>query len=184
MPVAVKHVDEIKAELDTLRAKKEAEKKEKEGRKEKKDWYGLIYCDSNGYASIIGDDPEGIWLGKTNEIIPYLKKEQIDGENIDMVLEAVRRFRSEQENPSCHLATENDTTSVITPESNPNRATFKKDPQFLGFLEQLIAKGYGLPTIQRELKVKGFDVPYRTLGRWVKKHRDIRGGSHQTRPNF
>lgn len=69
MPVAVKHIDEIKAELDTIRTKRESNKP----KRDKQDWYGLVYCDSNGWASIIGDNLEGIWLGRKDEIIPYLK---------------------------------------------------------------------------------------------------------------
>ena len=46
-------------------------------------------------------------------------------------------------------------------------ATFRKDPQFLASLDTLISKGYGVQTIQKKLKAKGYDVPYRTLGRWI-----------------
>jgi hypothetical protein len=49
----------------------------------------------------------------------------------------------------------------------------KKDPLFLASLDELISKGYGIRTIQGELKAKGYDVAYATLGRWVKKRRDI-----------
>ncbi len=173
MPAAVKSHGEIEAEVKALRAKRDAEQAKKE--EERKGWYGLVYIDSNGYASIVGNDSQGIWLGRADEIIPYLKKRGIDGKNIDNVLIAVKEFRSEQENQSCHLARENDTISVSIPPEKPNRATFRKDPLFLSLLDGLIAKGYGLPTIQKELKAKGFDVPYRTLGRWIKKHRDMKG---------
>jgi hypothetical protein len=47
----------------------------------------------------------------------------------------------------------------------------KEDPLFLGSLDELISKEYGIPTIQKELKVKGYDVAYATLGRWVRERR-------------
>lgn len=52
------------------------------------------------------------------------------------------------------------------------RIILKKDPLFLASLDELISKGYGIPTIQKELKAKGYDVAYATLGRWVKERRD------------
>ena len=132
-------------------------------------WFGLVYCDSYGHAWI--DNFEPVYLGKTDEVIPYLRSKRIDGENVDIVLQAVKEFRTEKKSQSCHLATGNDATSMITPESNPNRATFKDNPRFLRLLDELISKGYGTPTIQKELREKGYDVPYRTLGRWVNKRK-------------
>ena len=90
MTTAVKSIDEIKAELESIRAKKAPKLL-----REKRDWYGLVYCDSNGWASIADFGTGGVWLGKTDEIIPYLKKLGINGENIDRVLLAVKDFRAE-----------------------------------------------------------------------------------------
>jgi hypothetical protein len=203
MPVAVKHIDEIKAELETIKAKKKANKPERN----KRDWYGLVYCNSNGWASIIGDNCEGIWLGKTSEIIPYLRSRHINGENVDMVLSAVRQLHS-KENPkphkrprffgmdgyvplppynhikandgkpsesksqSYHLATNNNTPSRVRRKRKPPRIILKKDSLFLASLEELITREYGIPTIQKELKARGYEVAYATLGRWVKERRD------------
>lgn len=134
-------------------------------------WYGLVYCDSNGWASIIGGNDNGIWLGKTDEFISYLKKRGIDGGNVDMVLQAVKEFWSEKKSQSCHLATKNGTGHISIPPAKPNRATFKNDPRFLSLLDSLIAEGCGLPTIQKRIKENGYDVAYRTLGRYIKERR-------------
>jgi hypothetical protein len=204
MPVAVKRIDEIKAELETIRAKKEANKPERD----KRDWYGWVYYDPNGWASIIGDNLEGIWLGRTDKIIPYLKSRHIDGKNVDMVLQAVRQLHSKEEpkpyrrprffgmdgyvplppyqpgkanvgrprkskSQSYHLATNNNTPSRVRQKRRSHRIILKKDPLFLASLDELISKGHGIPTTQKELKAKGYDVAYATLGRWVKERRDI-----------
>ncbi len=163
MAVVTKTVEEIRAELEEIRAAKQ------ETRSEKKDWYGLVYCDSNGWASIVGNKLEAVWLGKSAELIPYFKGRHIDGENIDEVLIASAEFRSERKSQSYHLAMRNDAILVITPPSKSNRIIFKKDPHFLRLLEHLISKGYGVPTIQTKLKAKGYSVPYATLGRWIKE---------------
>jgi hypothetical protein len=203
MSVAVKHIDQIKAELEIIKSKKEANKT----KRVKRGWYGCIYCDSNGWASIIGDNLEGIWLGKTSEIIPYLKSRGISGEDVDIVLQAVRQLHSkedpkayerprffgmdgyvplppyqhvkaddgkpsESESQSYHLATNNHTPSMVRRKRRSHRIILKKDPLFLSSLDELIYKGYGIPTIQKELKTKGYNIAYATLGRWVKKRRD------------
>ena len=162
-----KTFDEIQEELRVVRAKK------KEGKpREKRDWYGLVYCDDNGWASIIGDNCEGVWLGETDEIIPYLKSKGIDGGKVDTVLIAVEEFWSVRKSQSCHLATETDTPSVFTLNEHSNRATLLDDDTFRKLLEKSIKEGYGVPTIQSNLKKAGYGVPYRTLGRWVKKMRN------------
>ena len=180
MPVIVKpkRIRVTRKDIETARQQLAKQPKlikpkiEQEAPRYKKDfWYGLVYCDSNGWASIVGDKLEGIWLGKTNEIIPYLKSRRIDGENVDMVLQATKEFRSEKESQSCHLATKVCKDPMIIPPAKPHRATFQDNPRFLRLLEHLISKGYGIPTIQKELKAKGYDVAYRTLGRWIAKRK-------------
>ena len=114
MPAAVKQrrTRVTKKDIETVRqqlAKQPKPVKPKIERKEpryKKDfWYGSVYCDSNGWSSIVGDKLEGVWLGKTDEIISYLKSRRIDGENVDMVLQATKEFWSEKKSQSYHLAT-------------------------------------------------------------------------------
>jgi hypothetical protein len=134
-------------------------------------WYGEIYCNSSGYASIVGNDLKEIWLGRTDELIPFLKHKGIDGENYNMIIQAAQELREEKKSQSCHSATRNAVTPINTKGESPHRATFKDNPRFLGLLDGLIIKGYGIPTVQGELKKKGYDIPYRTLGRWISKRR-------------
>jgi len=76
-------------------------KPEKERPKWGKDsWHGSVYCDSYGHAWI--DNFEPVYLGKTDEIVPYLKGKEINGENVDMVLQAAKFFWSEKDFHSCH----------------------------------------------------------------------------------
>ena len=181
MPVAAKpkRIRVTRKDIETARhellkqPKPIKPKIEQEAPRYKKDfWYGLVYCDSNGWASIVGEKLEGGWLGKTDEFIPYLKSRRIDGENVDMVLLAAKEFRAEKDFYSCHLATESCTTPISIPSAKPIVATFRKDPHFLRLLERLISQGLGIRAIRSELKSKGYEIPTRTLGRWVKKHRD------------
>jgi len=181
MPAAVKQrrTRVTKKDIETVRqqlAKQPKPIKPKIERKEpryKKDfWYGSVYCDSNGYASIVGKELKGIWLGKTDEFIPYLKSRRIDGENVDRVSIAFQEFQAEKKSQSYHLATKGGANhNSIPPPSKSVRITFKNNPLFLTSLDELISKGYGIPTIQKELRAKGYDVAYATLGRWVKERR-------------
>lgn len=187
MPAAVKQRRTRVTKKDIETARRELLKQpkpirpkvEQEAPRYKKDfWYGLVYCDSNGWASIVGKTSpegafEGVWLGKTDEIIPYLKSKRVDGENVDMVLQAAKEFWSEKKSQSYHLATNNNTPSRVRQKKGSHRINLKKDPLFLASLDELISKGYGIPTIKKELKAKGYDIPYATLGRWVKERRDI-----------
>lgn len=184
MPVAVKpkrirvtRKDIEAAKRELLRQPKPIRPKvEQEAPRYKKDfWYGAVYCDSYGYASIIGNDLQGIWLGKIDEFIPYLKSKRIskeDANDFDKVLNAFQEFRSEKKSQSYHLAIKGRANHNSIPPCKTNRITFKNDPQFLRLLEHLISKGYGIPTIQKELKSKGYDVAYATLGRWVHRRKD------------
>lgn len=162
----MRSVEDIRSELDAIRAKKEQRRPSG-----KRDWYGLVYCGSNGGASIVGDDLKGVWLGKADEIIPYLKSRRINGEDVNMVLQASKEFWSERKSQSYHSDTKSVAPCPITPTAKPNRITFEKNPQFLRLLRQLISQDLGIPTIQSKLKEKGYVVPYATLGRWVKKVR-------------
>ena len=162
-----RELEDIQEELQEVRAKKKDKKP-----RQRKDWYGLVYCDDNGWASIIGNNCQGVWLGKTEEIIPYLRSQYIDGEKVDSVLIAVENFWSVRKSQSCHLATEVDTPSVFTLKEQSNRATLLNNDTFRKLLDKQIKEGYGIPTIQSNLKKSGYEVPYRTLGRWVKRIKD------------
>ncbi len=148
---------------------------ERQPRPKKDTWYGLVHCDSYGHcwiADFIDGEAKSIYLGKTDEFIPYLKSKRIDGENVLRVLQANRELRSEKESHSCHLATENERGYITDHPHKPVVATFRDDPRFLTLLEGLISQGKGIRVIHSELKSKGYEVPERTLGRWIKRHRD------------
>lgn len=193
MVMTVQNREEIEAEVKALRDKKKAKQESRE--KQKKGWYGLVYCEGE-YASIIDfidGSAEAIYLGKTDEIIPYLKSREISGENINSVLLAAEDFRAEQKNQekitktknltprvsktqSCHSATKKTQRYISVPPPKLNRATFlknslKNDAKLLKILESLVQRDIGIPTIHRELNEQGYAIPYRTVGRWVAQMR-------------
>jgi len=152
-----------------------AKTEERQPRPKKDTWYGLVHCDSYGHAWIaefIDGEAKSIYLGKTDEFIPYLKSKRIDGENVLRVLQANREFRSEKESHSCHLATENERGYIIDHPHKSIVATFRDDPHFLASLDELISQGKGIRVIHSEIKAEGYTVPMRTLGRWVERRRN------------
>ncbi len=151
--------------------KQTIEKLDTEPKWSKDKYYGLIYCDSYGWAWIADLKLENIPLGKTEEVIKILKDRQVDTEDVAQVLQAVQEFQAEKKNQSYHLDTRNGAVDNIGHAAKPHRITFKTNPQFLGLLDDLIKKGLGTPTIKRELKAEGYEVPYATLGRWIRKRR-------------
>jgi hypothetical protein len=151
--------------------KQTIEKLDTEPRWGKDRYYGLVYCDSYGYAWIADLQLDTIPLGKTEEVIKVLKDRRVDAEDVAQVLQAIKEFRQEKKNQSYHLATKKGAVGVAGHGAKSHRITFKDSPQFLRLLDVLIKKGKGIPTIKRELKTKGYDVPYATLGRWIRKHR-------------
>jgi len=72
-----------KVKVDELRHKKDL-------------WYGLVYCDSYGYAWTADFETSGevgpISLGSISKFIPYLKRRGIDGEDVLEVLMAFREL--------------------------------------------------------------------------------------------
>ena len=87
-----KSVEEIKAELDAIKAKKEVAPKTRE----KPGYYGLIFCDDYGWCWLADDTLQTKCLGRTEEIIPYLKKRGITGEKVTEVFQAVREYPREK----------------------------------------------------------------------------------------
>ena len=132
-------------------------------------WYGLIFVDSYGEAWI-----NDIALGRAKEILPVLRQYGTDLEDPPAVPQVIKQFRSEIKSQSCHSNTKNDDTLIKIGSANFHRATFRNEPRFLASLDVLINQGLGLPTIQKELKAKGYDVPYRTLARWIQQRLQIR----------
>jgi len=163
---------EIEKAKEKLLAGQKTTKKQKSVRTYKDFWYGLVYCDHQGLAVIATQDDNACILGKTEEVIKVLKEKKADKEDTMSILRAIREFEEEKRSQSYHLATENSATGTIPLVQKSNRITFKNSPLFLRLLDSLIAKGMGIPTIQRELKAKGYDVPYATLGRWINKRKE------------
>jgi len=154
-----------KAEIDKAREELLEQGKEKATAKQKptstepkyaKDfWHDGVYCDSYGCCWGLDENLHTICLGKTKEV---LKREN--------------SFPSDNENHSCHSKLKNNRPSISSGGAKFVVATFKKDPRFLTIFEGLISKGLGIRATRSELKAKGYDIPLRTLGRWIKQ----RGG--------
>ena len=178
-----KTADEIRTELEELRAKKAAKKAAAPG---KRDWYGLIYCSGSGWCSIADFDESGqvkpMWLGKTDEFIPYLRRRNIAGENITTTLAALEDFRAEKEqgdfaepteskSHSGHLATKNLQHHITVGGEKSIVATLKQNPQLLGLLRAMVGQDLGVRTIHTQLVGKGYKIPQRTVTRWVSRLR-------------
>jgi hypothetical protein len=93
----MKKLKTIKKELIRVRQKKAERQIKKNKYKVIKDWVGLIFCADNGFCSISDENSEPIWLGMTKEIIPLLKKENVDCNNLDEVVKVVDRLNEEKE---------------------------------------------------------------------------------------
>jgi len=132
-------------------------------RKYRKDfWRNGIYCDSYGWSWGLDENLNTICLGKTEQV---LKRES--------------SFPREKKNHSCHSKLENDAPSISGGGAKSIVATLKKDHRFLRLLEHLISKGFGIRAIRSELKAKGYEIPLRTLGRWIKQQQEVRNDSRQ-----
>jgi len=123
-------------------------------------WRGSIYCDSYGWAWGLNGSLCTISLGRTEQV---LKPES--------------SFPREKENRSCHSKLKTDAPGISGGGVKPIVATYRKDSRFLKNLEHLISKGYGIRAIRSELKARGYDIPLRTLGRWIKQQREVRNAS-------
>jgi len=123
-------------------------------------WRDGIYFDSYGWCWGLDVKLNTICLGKTEQV---LKRES--------------SFRREKENHSCHSKLKNDAPGISSGGAKSIVAIYRKDPRFLKLLEHLISKGYGIRAVRSELKAKGYEIPLRTLGRWIKQQREVRNAS-------
>jgi hypothetical protein len=171
----VTKIDIAKARQEILTKPKQdkqtIEKLDTEPKWGKDKYYGLVYCDSYGYAWIADLQLETICLGETKEVIKVIKYRQVDAEDVAQVLQAVKEFQTENRSQSYHLAMRNGAVDNIGQAARSHRISFKTNPQFLRVFDHLIKKGVGVPTIQKELRARGYDVPYATLGRWIQKRK-------------
>ena len=84
-----KTLEEVRAEAKSI---KDGWKKERH----KLDWYGLVYC--RNWASVSDENSNPIWLGKSNEIIPFFKERGFDGNNVDVAIVLAKEFEELKNN--------------------------------------------------------------------------------------
>ena len=120
-------------------------------------WRDGVYCDSYGWAWGLDENLNTICVGRTKDI---LKRES--------------SFTRDNENHSCHSKLRNDRPSISSGDRRFVVATFRKDPRFLRLLEDLISKGLGIRAIRSELRTRGYEVPLRTLARWIKQQKEVK----------
>ena len=120
-------------------------------------WRDGVYCDSYGWAWGLDKNLHTICLGKTEQV---LKRES--------------SFPPEKGNHSCHSKLKNDRPSISSGDRRFVVANLKNNPRFLKILRQFLAEGLGIRAIQSRLKVKGYEIPLRTLARWIKKQREVK----------
>lgn len=123
-------------------------------------WRDGVYFDSYDWCWGLDENLNSVCLGRTKDV---LKRES--------------SFPSEKENHSCHSKLKNDAPSISGGGAKSIVATYRKDPRFLKLLEHLISKGYGIRAVRSELKAKGYEIPLRTLGRWIKQQQEVKNAS-------
>jgi len=122
-------------------------------------WHDGIYCDSYGWAWGLDEHLETVCLGRTENLAA--SKNDFRGRT-KIIVANTHEIVANQNHPS-----------LFIPPSKSIVATFKKDPRFLRLLERPISQGLGIRAIRSELKAKGYEVPLRTLGRWIKQHKEV-----------
>jgi len=120
-------------------------------------WRDGVYCDSYGWSWGLAENLSTICLGRTKD-----------------VLKRQRSFPSENESHSCHSKLKNDRPSISSGDRRFVVANLKNNPRFLKILRQLISKGFGIRAIRSELRAKGYEIPLRTLARWIKKRKEVK----------
>ena len=137
-------------------------------------WRGLVYSEPYGGAWIAtfkDGEVVNVYLGEEKEVLRILRASGVNLDDPLAVLNTINQFRREKQSASYHLRSGNDARAVSIPAAKLHRIIFKNDPSFLALLDALIAQGAGVPTIRKRLREKGYDVPYATLGRWIKKRK-------------
>ena len=122
-------------------------------------WRDGVYHDSYGWAWGLGERLNSICLGRTEDI-----------------LKAEKSKPGENSSHSCHSKLEKNRPSISSGAGKSIVATFKKDPHFLRLLEHLLSQDKGIRATRSELKSKGYEVPLRTLARWIeqRKQKEVR----------
>lgn len=158
-----KRIRLTKTEVDAARQKllEEESSKAKSISRERKYprdfWRDGVYFDSYGSAWGVDEKGNSVFVGRSKE-----------------VLKRRSSFPREKENYSCHSKLKNDAPGISSSAAKSIVATCRKDTHFLNLLGDLISKGYGIRVIRSQLKAEGYDIPLRTLGRWIKQQREGR----------
>jgi len=138
----------------------------------KETWHGGIYCDSYGKCCGLDSNLGTIPLGKIEDVLAAIEGKDIDTHDGEAVLAAIREFRSGKDFHSCHSKLKNRRPRISPRGKKSIVATLKKDPDFVRLLEHLISQNLGIRAIHSELKARRYEIPMRTLGRWVRQRRD------------
>ena len=121
-------------------------------------WRKGIYHDSYGWSWDLDKNLGTICLGRTEE-----------------VLQRESSFRREKGNRSCHSKLKTGAPSISGSGAKSVVASFRNDPRFLRLLRRLISQGYGIRTAHSKLTARGYEIPLRTLGRWIRQLRAASG---------
>ena len=125
----------------------------------KDSWRDGVYCDSYGWAWGLDEKLNSVCLGRTENLVA--SKNDFRGKR-KIVVANTHKIVANQGH-----------SSPFMPPSKSIVATFKKDPRFLRLLKRLISESLGIRAIRSELKAKGYEVPLRTLARWIKQHKEV-----------
>ena len=122
-------------------------------------WHDGIYCDSYGWAWGLDEKLNSVCLGKTENLLAF--ENDFRGKSKIIVANTLKVVANQGH------------SSPFMPPSKSIVATFKKDPRFLRLLKRLISESLGIRAIRSELRVKGYEIPLRTLARWIKQHKEV-----------
>ncbi len=168
-----------------LKAKPAKKKSDKPA--EKQDYLGSVFfLDGNAWLDIDGDTRI---IGTEKEVRAAIKMYEIDPNEPSRVKNALVRYRRENTSPSYQSVSDCPAPCPITPgveinrikcESTPpeNRTTRlrpKDDPMVINIIKDCISRDLGTPRTQEALQGQGYDIPYATVGRLIKKERENHG---------
>ena len=123
-------------------------------------WRDGVYYDSYGWAWGLDENLDTVCLGRTENLL--VSENDFRGKSKIIVANTPKIVANQKQ------------TSLFIPPSKSVVATFKNDPHFLRLLERLISQGLGIRAMHSELKGKGYEIPLRTLARWIKQHKEVK----------
>ena len=84
-----------------------------------------------------------------------------------------RNFGQKLKNQTYYSDIENGSGGINSHVESPKRITVKKGPSFLMLLNSLLEKDFGVQTAQREVSIKGYNIPCAILDRWIQKRKSL-----------